>query len=121
MTNDKWQRGVAQREPKSAAQAKPAKPPKLKPSTASKALAFPPKQAEIAMAESVEEPSPVASGHPTNIESIDVVEHYGFNVGTAMNLLWNSNEGDPIDGLQKAEWHIRREIERRQRMITVDA
>lgn len=48
-----------------------------------------------------------------DIECIDVIEW--FNIGSAIKYLWRANfKGKPIEDLEKAEWYIRREIERRK-------
>lgn len=53
--------------------------------------------------------------HPSGIECIEVVEHFGFNVGNAIKYLWRCGlKGDEIEDLQKAAWYIAREIKRRQ-------
>ena len=54
--------------------------------------------------------------HPTGIECIEIVEHFGFNLGNAIKYLWRAGlkEGaDEIQDLEKAEWYVRREINRR--------
>lgn len=56
------------------------------------------------------------NAHPSGIECIDIVEEFGFNVGNAIKYLWRAGlKGDALEDLQKAEWYIRREIQRRQR------
>lgn len=50
------------------------------------------------------------------MECIDVVEHFSFCVGNAIKYLWRAGlKGDALEDLRKAEWYIRREIERRER------
>jgi uncharacterized protein DUF3310 len=47
------------------------------------------------------------------VECIDIIEVFGFNVGSAMKYLWRAGlKGDQIEDLEKAEWYCRREIER---------
>ena len=47
---------------------------------------------------------------------IDVVEHFNFNVGSAIKYLWRyQDKGKPIEDLQKATWYIDREIRRLQK------
>ncbi len=54
------------------------------------------------------------TAHPSGIECIDVVEHMSFNVGNAVKYLWRADlKGATIEDLKKAEWYVRREIERR--------
>lgn len=67
------------------------------------------------MSDSVNNPKHYTS-HPSGVECIEIVEHYGFSVGNAIKYLWRAGlKGDAIEDLQKAEWYIRREIERRQK------
>jgi hypothetical protein len=50
------------------------------------------------------------------VECIDVVEHMGFNVGSAVKYLWRADEkGAPLVDLKKARWYIDREITRREK------
>jgi hypothetical protein len=59
---------------------------------------------------------PHYNSHPSGVECIDIVEHYGFNVGNAIKYLWRAGlKGDSIEDLRKAAWYCRREIERRTR------
>lgn len=54
------------------------------------------------------------TSHPSKIECIEVVEHMSFNVGNAVKYLWRADDkGDPIENLRKAEWYVKREIEKR--------
>ena len=53
--------------------------------------------------------------HPSGVECIQVVEHMGFNLGNAVKYIWRAGEkGAAIEDLKKAEWYIRREINRRE-------
>jgi hypothetical protein len=53
---------------------------------------------------------------PSGVECIDVVEHMGFNVGSAVKYLWRADEkGAPLVDLKKARWYIDREIARREK------
>lgn len=53
------------------------------------------------------------TSHPSGVECITVVEHMSFNLGNAMKYIWRASEkGATIQDLQKAEWYVRREIER---------
>jgi hypothetical protein len=48
------------------------------------------------------------------VECIDVVELFNFNMGNAIKYIWRADDkGDPIENLRKAEWYVKREIERR--------
>jgi hypothetical protein len=59
---------------------------------------------------------PHYTAHPTGIECIDIVEHFPFNIGNAIKYLWREGlKESSIQDLQKAEWYVKREIERRQR------
>lgn len=51
-----------------------------------------------------------------NIECIDVIEHFNFNLGSVIKYVWRCGEksADPIEDLQKAKWYIQREIDRLQ-------
>lgn len=56
--------------------------------------------------------------HPSGVECIDIIEVFGYNIGAAIKYLWR--EGlkpgtDSLIDLEKARWHIDREIERRNR------
>lgn len=52
------------------------------------------------------------------VECIDVVEHFNFNIGSAIKYLWRYKFKDqPVEDLQKALWYINREIERLQKEV----
>lgn len=66
------------------------------------------------MPETVDHP-PHYNSHPSGVECIDIVEHFGFNVGNAIKYLWRAGlKGDAIEDLKKAAWYCQREIERRE-------
>ncbi len=51
--------------------------------------------------------------HPTGIECIEIIEHFAHNKAAAMGYIWRAGlKGDAIEDLQKAVWHLNREIER---------
>lgn len=53
------------------------------------------------------------NNNPSGVECIDVVEHLPFNVGNAIKYLWRADgKGQHLQDLHKAEWYVRREIER---------
>ena len=53
--------------------------------------------------------------HPSGIECIQVTEHMGFCLGNAVKYIWRADlKGNAIEDLEKAEWYIRREIEKRK-------
>lgn len=52
--------------------------------------------------------------HPSGVECITITEHMGFNLGNALKYIWRADEkGAAIDDLKKAEFYIKREIEKR--------
>lgn len=54
--------------------------------------------------------------HPSGVECIEIIEHLPFNVGAAMKYLWRCGLKDnEIQELRKAEWFIKREIQRREK------
>jgi hypothetical protein len=54
--------------------------------------------------------------HPSGVECIDVIEWLPYNVGAAIKYLWRVGlKNDAVEDLQKARWHIDREIERLSR------
>lgn len=55
------------------------------------------------------------TGHPSGIECIEVVEHMGFNLG-AIKYIWRADLKNGIEDLHKAEWYVRREIERMEKV-----
>ena len=51
--------------------------------------------------------------HPSGIECIDIIEHFNFNIGSAMKYLWRAGLKPgvkSITDLEKANWYITREI-----------
>jgi hypothetical protein len=57
------------------------------------------------------------NSHPAGIECIEIIEHMTLNVGAAIKYLWRAglkSESTHIQDLEKAVWHIRREISRLQ-------
>jgi hypothetical protein len=52
--------------------------------------------------------------HPSGVECIQITEHMTFNIGNAMKYLWRAGKKTPdaIEDLEKAIWHIQREITR---------
>jgi len=57
--------------------------------------------------------------HPSGVECITISEHMNFNLGNAMKYIWRNKEKNGLEDLKKAEWYIRREILRRQRLAKV--
>jgi len=54
--------------------------------------------------------------HPSraDIECIDIIEWFPFNVGAAIKYLWRAGRKNPdaITDLKKARWYIERELVR---------
>jgi hypothetical protein len=51
--------------------------------------------------------------HPSGNECITIAEHYSFCLGNAIKYIWRSGlKGDALEDLRKAEWYIKREIQR---------
>ena len=56
------------------------------------------------------------TAHPSGIECIEVVEHYGFCIGNAIKYLWRAGlKGDAVEDLKKARWYLDREIQNREK------
>jgi hypothetical protein len=55
------------------------------------------------------------NAHPSGVECIQVTEHMNFNLGNAIKYIWRADLKNGLEDLKKAEWYIRREIERQQR------
>lgn len=54
--------------------------------------------------------------HPSKIECIEITQHMGFCLGNAMKYIWRADlKNDAIEDLKKAEWYIRKEIEKREK------
>jgi hypothetical protein len=52
--------------------------------------------------------------HPSGVECIDIAENFNFNLGNALKYIWRADlKNDALEDLQKAEFYIKREIERR--------
>lgn len=66
------------------------------------------------MSDNVNQPTHYTS-HPSGIEAIQITEHMGFNLGSALKYIWRCDlKLDAIEDLRKAEFYIRREIARRE-------
>lgn len=56
--------------------------------------------------------------HPSGVECIDIIEHFNFNLGSAMKYIWRADfKDDAVEDLKKAAWYIKREIERREKLF----
>lgn len=54
------------------------------------------------------------NSHPSGVECIQITEHMGFNLGNAIKYIWRADEkGNALEDLQKANWYVNREIEKR--------
>lgn len=68
------------------------------------------------MTETVNHPAHY-NAHPSGVECIDIVEHFGFNLGNAIKYIWRADQkGDAYEDLQKAAWYVQREIDLRRRV-----
>lgn len=54
------------------------------------------------------------NSHPSNVECITITEHMNFNIGNAVKYLWRADLKNGLEDLAKAEWYVRREIERQK-------
>lgn len=55
------------------------------------------------------------TSHPSGVECIQVIEHFGFNLGNVIKYLWRAEEkGAPLEDLKKAAWYLNREIQKRE-------
>lgn len=61
--------------------------------------------------------------HPSGVECIQITEHMGFNLGSALKYLWRCDlkSDTPIEDLRKAEYYIKREIARRLHVVDMDS
>ena len=57
--------------------------------------------------------------HPSGVECIEVIEALPYNVGAAIKYLWRAGlkTADPLEDLEKARWHVNREIARLKKPI----
>jgi hypothetical protein len=52
--------------------------------------------------------------HPSGVECINITQLMSFNVGNAFKYLYRcTDKNNTLEDLRKAQWYIRREIERR--------
>ena len=59
---------------------------------------------------------PHYTGHPSGIECIQITEHMGFCLGNAVKYIWRADlKNDAIEDLEKAQWYLKREIEKRKK------
>lgn len=57
------------------------------------------------------------TSHPSGIECIQIIEHMGFCLGSAVKYIWRADLKGGIEDLEKAVWQIQREISRRRKLI----
>jgi hypothetical protein len=52
--------------------------------------------------------------HPSGVECITIVQHFGFNIGNVIKYAWRAGlkSKDPIEDLKKARRYLDFEIER---------
>lgn len=56
------------------------------------------------------------TAHPSGVECIQITEHMGFNLGNAIKYVWRADlKGNAVEDLKKAEFYIRREIQKREK------
>lgn len=55
--------------------------------------------------------------HPSGVECIQITEHMNFNLGNVIKYIWRCDEKYevPIQDLEKAEFYLKREIDRRKK------
>lgn len=52
------------------------------------------------------------NSHPSGIECIQVIEEMPYNIGAAIKYLWRAPMKGGVQDLEKAAWHVAREITR---------
>jgi Protein of unknwon function (DUF3310) len=61
---------------------------------------------------------PHYTSHPSGVECIVIVEHFGFSIGNAIKYLWRAGlKGGAVEDLKKARWYIDREIQRLEKRL----
>lgn len=64
------------------------------------------------MTDPVEHPAHYTA-HPSGVECVTIVEHFGFNLGNAVKYIWRAGlKGRALEDLKKARWYVDREIGR---------
>jgi hypothetical protein len=73
------------------------------------------------MTDNVNHPSHYNS-HPSGVECITITEHMSFCRGNAIKYIWRAGEkggsNKEIEDLEKAQWYLKREIERLKKCNT---
>lgn len=58
------------------------------------------------------------TNHPSGIECIEVTEHMGFNLGSAIKYIWRCDlKNNAIEDLEKAAWYVQRELAKRKKLL----
>lgn len=62
------------------------------------------------------------NSHPSGVECLEIVRHMTFNVGSATKYLWRAGLKSPnaVEDLRKAVFYLNDEIERLEKMETID-
>lgn len=56
--------------------------------------------------------------HPSGVECIQITEHMNFCLGNAVKYIWRADlKGNGAEDLEKAIWYLKREIERREKLL----
>lgn len=72
-----------------------------------------------AAADAVNHP-PHYKNHPSGVECIEITEHMNFCLGNAVKYIWRAGlKGDALEDLKKAEFYIKREIERIEKELRI--
>ena len=59
--------------------------------------------------------------HPSGVECIQITQSMSFCLGNAVKYIWRADlkhDDNGVEDLLKAEWYIKREIQRRQESDT---
>lgn len=55
------------------------------------------------------------TGHPSEIECIQITRWMSFNLGNALKYIWRADlKGNALEDLKKARWYLDDEIKRRE-------
>jgi len=62
---------------------------------------------------------PHYTSHPSGVECIEVTRHMGFNLGNVLKYVWRADlKGKAIEDLEKAQFYLADEIQRREHLET---
>jgi len=60
---------------------------------------------------------PHYTSHPSGVECIEVTRHMGFNLGNVLKYVWRADlKGKAIEDLEKAQFYLADEIQRREHL-----